>query len=245
MRMSKFYACMLVVMLVFMASVAMAGDIKVNVGTEADFTIERDLVIDDIDGVELEYASQSYDIKADILLGDKVRITPKAGLSTSQVDTEIGKTDVELESGIGFNIGVDAQVDLYTNEYATLAAIGGYKFSRVDVDSVQISVIRIDNPIETIFATHEWEIGAKIYKDLSELNENIPVTAYVGVVYSDLLGNLDANLSIANLDVDVEADDNVGIRLGASISPVANWDIAIDACLVDKTAIVASAKYKF
>jgi len=243
--MKKLFACMLVVAVMMFASTAMAADIKVNVGAETDFIIDKNLKVDDVKGINVNYSAQRYDIKADVLLGENVRITPKAGLSTAQADTAIGSTSVDLDSGVGFNLGVDAQVDVYKHKYANLALIGGYRLSRVDIDTVKLAVLKIDNPIETILYTHEWEIGAKVYKDLSELNEDIPVTVYVGAVYSDLRGNLDANLSLVDIDTDISAEDNFGLRLGASVAPINGWEASVGLRLIDETAIVAAAKYKF
>ena len=94
---------------------------------------------------------------------------------------------------------------------------------------------------QTVAYIHQWEVGAKLSQQFDFLN----VKPYIGLVYSDLAGNVDVNLSVINLDEDIKTEDNFGLRTGISIEPIDNLSIAIDGKFIDETSISASAKYRF
>jgi len=218
--------------------------IDLTAGVDTEFNLGRDIKGDNT-GLEGELTAQYYDVKVDVPLGDIIKLSPKVGIQTFGIETDVpfvGNT--ELNGGVGFNIGIDAESKALETKYVDLSLVGSYRFSRNDVDEVDLGGIVIDNPIETILTTHEWEIGIKGSKDLTELT-GIPLKPYIGIVYSDLRGNIDANLSVVELREDIKAEDNLGLRLGIGYEPIANLNLGIGVKLVDQTAIMAGGTYRF
>jgi hypothetical protein len=56
---------------------------------------------------------------------------------------------------------------------------------------------------------------------------------------------MDANLSIVNVDEEIEADHNLGIRLGVAGEPIKDLLVSVDCKLVDQVGIGAKVSYKF
>jgi hypothetical protein len=228
--------------------------VDLELGVDTEFVIERKVELKDA-GLDADYSAQYYDVYTTLVIGDNlVELTPKGGIQTFQatVDgTPVGSVDAK--GGIGWNIGLDAKINAVQTEYVDLAVIGGYRFSRTDLDRFDINGVETDNPIETIVYTHEWEIGAQLEKDLSTIEAfqdyiTVPCTPYIGVVYSDLMGEIRANTSaITGTDMtqDIRAKNKVGIRTGLGFQPIEDLTISIDAKFVDQTAIGASVAYKF
>jgi hypothetical protein len=212
-------------------------------GVETEFIINKDVKCENLD-IDADYTAQNYDVKTDILLGGIARISPKVGVTVSSLETSVFDTNIEADSGIGFNVGVDAEIKAYQSEYVDLSVIGSYRYSRVDIDEIDIGGLVIDNPIETILATHEWEVGVKVSKDLTELT-GVPVTPYLGVVYSDLRGTLNANLSVIDLEEDIRANDNIGIRTGCDWAINKDLKVGVGLKLIDETAVVVAGTYRF
>ena len=240
--MNKVFSLLVAVVFMLMCSTAYA--INLDLGVEGDFIVKQDVEADNLNDVidNLDYSSQNYDVTLAVPIGEYLVLTPKAGLTTSQLKATIDNTDVELNSGVGFNLGADALVKAYQG-IVDVSLIGSYRYTRVDIDDIDINGLSISNPIETILTTHEYELGARVSKDLSELG--IPITPYVGVVYSDLMGELDVNLSVAHLTEDIDAEKNIGLRLGLIGNPMENVSIAIEGSLIDKQAIAGKVSYRF
>jgi len=220
--------------------------IDLQVGTESTFVINRDVDLINL-GVEAEYSVQYYDVTVAVPVADWLTITPKAGINHSELDIVSGPAPlptVEAESGIGWNIGVDVKATPIRTDYVDVAFIGGYRFARTDIDDIRIGALEISNPIETILYTHEWEIGAQVEKNLEEY-VGVNITPYIGIVYSDLQGDVDVNLAIVNLDEEIEAQDNFGIRTGVSAEPIENLTLGVDLKFLDQTAVVAKATWSF
>ena len=240
--MNKVFSLLVVVSFMVMCSSAYAIDL--NLGVEGDFIVKQDVEADNLSDVvdDLDYSSQNYDLTLAVPIGDYLVLTPKAGLTTSQLKAAINDIDVDLNSGVGFNLGIDALVKAYRG-IVDVSLIGSYRYSRVDIDEIDIDGLNLSNPIETILTTHEYEIGARVAKDLSSLG--VPLTPYVGVVYSDLIGDIDVNLSMLHLTENINAEDNVGLRLGLMGNPTENIAIAIEGSLIDKQAISGRVSYRF
>jgi hypothetical protein len=187
-----------------------AYGVDLQLGAEVDVVLDRDVNLQN-SGVEADYTAQYYDVTLESKIGS-VTLTPKAGIQTLQLSGDVFGTDVDLNSGIGWNVGIDGQMDVYSCKYVDVALIGSYRFSRTDIDEVEIGALSIDNPIETITYLHEYELGVQVSKDLRAWN--VPLTPSLGLVYSDMRGDIDVNLSVIDLDEEIEADKNIGVRLG-------------------------------
>lgn len=251
--MRKLFSLALVVVFAMSVSVlAIAQEnkplVRVAVGADTDFVIGRDVALED-DGLVLDYSSQNYGLKVDVVIGDILILTPRGGLTTLQAGTDVFNTDVVVNSGVGFNLGIDAQLDVLKTKYADFSAIGSYRFIRADIESIEIGGLEIDNPIETVVYTHEFEVGGKVSKDLKDIGL-VPFSArpYIGLVYSDLVGTVEVNSSAligGDVEGDLRAEDHFGIRTGISIEPVKDLTLSVDAKFLDQTAIGGSVSYKF
>jgi hypothetical protein len=234
-----------------------AYGITLQLGVDTDFVLDRDVDLQNF-GTSAGYSAQHYDLTLETMIGDWLHITPKAGLShfNLETDAQLGflGTEVELNGGIGWNAGIDIQADVYQFNMPTrdankdlyimdVSLIGGYRFSRVDVDEVEVGALKIDNPIESIMGVHEWELGAIVSRDCKDLG--MPVTPYFGMVYSDLRGEMDANLSIVNIDEEIEAENKFGLRVGVAGEPIKDLKVSLDCKFVDQTAVGAKVTYKF
>ncbi len=236
--------------------VAEKAGIHPLIGVDTEFVINRTVDLEK-SGFEADYSAQFYDLYTVIDFGgDLVILTPKIGIQTFQStvnDITVGPLsigDVDVNGGIGWNLGLDAQVNVLKTAFANAALIGSYRFSRTDVDEVNYKGLNVSNPIETIVTMHEWELGAKVYKDLSEIEAlqgyiGKSLTPYLGLVYSDLYGETNANLSVLELNENFRAKDNFGLRTGISFKPTDDITLSLDAKFVDQTAIGASASFKF
>ena len=246
----KMLALSLAAMLVFSACFT-ASALDLQAGVEVEAILDKDVELENL-GMDVQYSAQYYNLVTDVKLGDFITVTPKAGINSFQLEADNVGTIGEIEGygGIGWNLGIDVQADVLKSEFVDLAIIGGYRFSRTDLDSVDIAGLEIDNPIETILTTHEWEIGAQVSKDLSTIESlqqfiALPVVPYVGIVYSDLRGDLDVNLSVLDLNEEIHAKDNFGMRFGIAAEPIQDLQISLDFKLVDEIAVAGAVTYRF
>jgi len=234
--MMKLFTFVIIALALSMSSVYA---LDLTIGPDTEFIINKDLKLKNLDA-DAEYSAQYYDVKADVKLGDLIVLSPKAGINT--FSAEIG--DVDVNGGIGWNIGLDAETKALETKYADLSLIGKYRYSRTDIDSIDIGPLSINNPIEAILSTHEWEIGVMASKDLKELT-GLQIKPYVGLVYSDFKGTADMNLSVIGLEEEISTKDHLGVRTGFTVSPIENLNVGVGLKLIDETAITAAASYKF
>ena len=252
----RLFMCASVFALVFMTAFAYGLDLQAGVDTE--IIVNKQLELDKT-GIDVDYSAQFYDVCTEIKIGDAITITPKIGINHSKLENSdvalggINLGSVDLDSGIGWNIGLDVQADVLTTDVADLSLIGSYRFARTDIDTININGLEFDNPIEAVLYTHQWELGAMVSKDLSQIVQlqeyvKVPLTPYVGIVYSDLRGNLDVNLSALtafDLKEDIKAKDNFGLRLGLRIEPKQDLYIDFGMKLIDETTISGQVTLKF
>ena len=242
--MKKIFTVLMGILLV--ASFAYAGDITLSPGFETEILIDKEVSLDNT-GIDGNLSAEYYLATCEIGLGGKVRITPKIGVVHNAFETDQFAADIEADNDTGIAVGIAGEVDVYTVrgidyiDGLTLTGIGEYRYSQTEIDTISIGVIEIDNPIRNDVSIHQWEVGAKLSQQFDFLN----VKPYIGLVYSDLAGNVDVNLSVINLDEDIKTEDNFGLRTGISIEPIDNLSIAIDGKFIDETSISASAKYRF
>lgn len=237
-----------IVMGIFVMTAATAYPIDLQIGMEIETVLNREVRLENL-GIDADLTEQYYDITLEIKPADWLTITPKVGINAAQANINTNAGDIELNSGIGWNIGIDVEADVYSlvlNDvnYVDFSLIGGYRFSRVDLDEIDFAGLTINNPIETIITTHAWELGGKVSRELKEF-VGFSLRPYVGMVYSDLRGDANVNLSLINLDEDISAIHNFGLRTGLTAEPIKDFIVALDVKFVDQTALIVSASYKF
>lgn len=189
---------------------------------------------------EVEAEGQTYLLGVDISLGNLL-VTPKIGVANSTL--EVAEM-VELDNDLGLAAGLDIEYKILNILDCDLSVIGSYLYSNVEVDEVKIlsSGTIIGNPLRNDLTCHNYEAGLKVtYTSLP-----VPIKPYVAVVYSDSQMNLETiNLPFANLEIEAEAENNLGIRIGAEGSPLKNLMIKGEVKLIDQTAFILSGAYKF
>ncbi len=237
-----------VVMGIFVMTAAAAYPIDIQLGTEVETVLNREIRLENL-GIDADLSAQYYDITLELKPAEWLTITPKAGINAAQAKIGSPTGDIDLNSGIGWNVGIDVEADVYSlilNDvnYVDFSLIGGYRFSRVDLDRVEFGGLSISNPLETIVTMHEWELGGKVSRELKEF-VGFQLRPYVGMVYSDLRGDADINLLALNVNEDISALNNFGLRAGLAAEPMDDLIVALDVKFVDQTAIIASVSYKF
>jgi hypothetical protein len=245
--MKKLFAVIMILAFAFLATgVACALDLQA--GADVSAMLKKKIEIKNLgsDKIDADMTAQYYDLCDIIKIGDIFTVIPMIGINSGSLKSEFGTNDFEANAGVGWNLGVQAQADVYkstaeSKKIVDLALIGSYRFTRNDIDEFVFNGNTMKNDMDSQITLHQYEIGAIVSKSLKDIT-NLPVTPYVGVVYSDLIGSA----SIANQEtVDLNAKDNFGVRLGVKTEPLANVAINVDIKLIDETAIGAKATIKF
>ena len=242
----------MVIILAAMLTIGWAGiatAVELQAGVDTNFVLDRDIKIKaGGTDVKASTSAQYYDVTTIIKLGDIVKLIPKIGINTFQVNGKDKIDNINVDSDVGWNVGLDAEVAVAQTKYADLSAIGSYRYSRAEVDNVDIFGASFTNPLRNTIALNEYEIGGKVSKNIADLLPNSGVkslTPYVGIVYSDLIGTVETKGLTPNFKGDIEAENNVGLRLGLACEPIQNLLISVDGKLIDQTAIGGKVTYKF
>lgn len=223
---------------------------SVDLGVDADFVLKKSVGLTVAgESVKADLSGQYCDIVAKVKLGEIVKLTPRIGVNTLQIEGVNDLEGLKIDSSLGYSVGIGAEVAVAQTKYAELSLIGDYRYTRSEIDKIGYNSVSITNPLRNTVAIHQYEIGIKAEKNLSDILGVASLTPYVGVVYSDLKGTAKSNglvtLTGAELKADIDARSNIGIRTGIKCTPIDNLDLAINAKLIDETSIGASATYRF
>jgi len=190
---------------------------------------------------DAELNSQAYTLGVEVGLGENLVLTPSLGIWNSEL--EIAEL-VELENDVGLALGIDGSYNIYEiKEGILLSLIGSYNYHSSEIDTVKIKPLNlvINNPIRNDLVVHSYEFGAKVDFDILPVD----LVPYFGIVYSDSFMDLDANLSFAGINIDADASDNFGIRIGVVGKPTEHTELRLDTRFIDETAIMGSFVYRF
>ncbi len=210
---------------------------EMQVGTTLDFTLSKKV---DVEDTEVTYFSQNYGVAAAYRPLDWLGLSVLAGTTANRLTLKTALGDVKFNSGVGFNLGCEVEADVFAIEIVDLTLIGSYRFSRTDLDEIEAGGIKISNPLETIIQTQEWEIGLLVSKDLGL------VTPYAGLVYSDLRGAVNVNLSDTyGLNDYFKAKSNLGLRIGLATKPINDISVSVDGKFIDCYGVGGQLTYRF
>ena len=237
----NFMKTLFVTLIVMALSCTPALALNLELGAEAEVQIDKEVSLDKL-GVDADYSAQHYDLTFKTKLTDWLTITPKVGILYNQLGYN-GTTDIDVDSELGLSAGIEAQADVFEYSECILSLIGSYRYSNSEIDTVNIGGLELDNPIEVDLNIHEYELGAKVSRSLAEYG--VPVTPYIGIVYSDLIGDATANLSVVELTEDINASKNIGLRFGIAGQISDNISLCLDGKLIDEKAIAGSVSVKF
>jgi len=229
--------CLVVALALAISAPALA--IELELGAEVGAILDKDVELNRLD-TNADYSAQGVNLLFETTLTDWLTVTPKVGVIKNSLEIN---EDISVDSETGISFGIEAKADVYVYEKFQLSLIGAYQYSNTEIDEINLYGLNINNPLEIDLRIHQYELGAIVSRDLSEYN--IPVVPYVGLVYSDLSGEAEANLSVVSLIEDIEADNNVGVRLGLSGNVNDDITLAVDAKLIDEEAITGSVTIKF
>ena len=238
--MKKLILVVSILCLMCLVGTANAGVLDMlGVGAEVNVGIDRELTLDVLNQ-DIEMDMETYLLTLPVQVTDWLVITPMVGVAHNSfsADTPIGK--VEADSDAGIAAGVKAEAKLYEVvadnvivNGITLTAFGSYLFSQTEIDSIDIGILEIENPLRNDVTLHDMELGAKLSKKIGV------VTPYIGVAYTNVLGQAEVNASIINLEDDIaDRNDNgsIGMRLGLAAEPITGLTLSVDGKLVDQTA---------
>ena len=210
------------------------------VGAEYESVFERSLE----DNVDIEFQSaagefavqfdETFKVYGTIGQAMGIEETEKDGADTIKYDIE---DTVIWGAGLAVNLFEAKGVKFFTD--------AGYRtMEDADYDSVNYNGTSFTPADLGIIAKAGWEewhlaLGASKKFDIA--------TVYGGVRYSEVEASMDVTIpSLAyNAKVDGEAEDNVGIFLGAKITPSDNFSINIQGRFIDETAMTLGATFKF
>jgi len=228
--MKKVLALAVVALLAF-SSPALAG---LSAEVEADIQFEKDMTVE-IGGqeMEVELESQTYMAGVKLTIGD-LQVTPLIGVW----DSEINADSISIENTAGLALGFNAEYALTSVDMVDLSLIGGYRFGDAEIDEVVINNTSVSMPLKSDVKLHEYELGIK-----ATANLDLNMKPYVAVVWSDTLIDIDVEGFGTGLDADLDADKNLGIRLGLVGNPTERLAISIEGKLIDEKALIATVKY--
>ena len=215
-----------------------AIDLAAKVEVDIQLSKDYDVAVFDVNA---ELSSQSYLLALDIDFGKNLTLTPNIGIFNSTVEVA---DVIRLENEVGLAAGIGAEyriVEIYNG--IVLSLIGAYDYRHTEVDTIELipAGITIDNPLRNDLTIQSWEVGPKVSFDILPLN----VVPYVAVVYSDSRANLNTELAFLNLDVNAEATENMGLRLGLVGEPIKGWKVAVEGRLLDDQAVMFTARKTF
>jgi len=234
----------LVLALLLCLALVGTANAEMQVGSSLDFTLSKKV---DVEGTEVKYHSENYGLVGAISPLDWLRLNVEAGTTTNSITLDTSFGDVDFKSSVGFNLGFDAEVDIKGIDIVDLSLIGGYKYSRTELDKIEAFGIEIVNPLKSCIQIHEWEIGLVVSKDLGFIKKSLSIIEpYVGAVYSDLSGDVETKLSPAfSLNTHLKAKNNFGVRCGVTTRPTKNITVSVDARFVDEIGIGGKVAYSF
>jgi hypothetical protein len=88
--------------------------------------------------------------------------------------------------------------------------------------------------------TNSFEVGLKVSTGLLSM-----ITPYLAVVYSDSTMELATDNLPIHLNIEAEAEENIGLRLGAEGSLFKGLNVKAQASLIDKKEFAVSCSYLF
>ena len=219
---------------------AAAEEIQLSAESYTDFVLERELD----SALVGEMQHNWYGVKLNIGIHDIITISPiVAGVGS--IDGEGGLID-NAESDEALGLGVEAKLSVPNIEVipVDLAVIGAYRGFNSDLENAAgISAIT-----QRELEYREWSVEVQASKaiDLASLNEKLTgtLTPLLGIRYSDV--SLDGNPTVGatTYDLNAEADDNVGITVGAAYD-IGNFGVSVQGKLIDQEAIQIAGTIRF
>ena len=137
---------------------------------------------------------------------------------------------VNSKLGNGWLVGLDAQYLRHKNDYDASKTIHAY-------DDLGALVDTRTGSWTGELTLDEWHVAPYVAKKVGNF------TTYLGVKYSDMKIDFESEGDDEKLELD--ADDNVGVFVGASYKLKEAWSFNIEGRFVDETAMSFAVTYRF
>lgn len=208
-----------------------------SVGYDGEFLFGQDLE----DGTELELTSHAARLSYTVT--DRFAPFVILGAADAELGGDISGTSASIESDTGFMWGVGAAIPLYNSEDGFGFGITGqYRAANLDLSKATVGGVSASIPDSEVDYS-EWlvAVGTSYTFDLSE---NMPLTGYLGVKYSDTTLE-DAVVAGSSIAGDVNSDDNVGVFVGLEFDATENFSFGVEGRLIDEEALSIQGQLHF
>jgi len=219
---------LLTIALIFACGISQADEI--SLGVETDIMLEREYNLENVGEIEIE--SQTYTLTPTYALKE-VAIIGKVGVCNAS--TDIGGIAIDTSPGLAIGLGAEGKI-IDLNEDMALYGVASYLHKNLEINEVAGQKFPLRNDVDL----HEWELGVMMDCDILPLD--IPLVPYAGLVWNISYGSVEDTLGNS---VDLDADTNIGLRLGLKSDINEDWSAKISGKLIDQEAIVISGKYVF
>jgi len=144
---------------------------------------------------------------------------------------------VAIDTSPGLAIGLGAEgkiIDL--NPDMAVYGVASYLYKNTEINEVAGQEFPFRNDV----SLHEWELGVMMDCDILPLE--IPLVPYAGLVWNISYGSVEDTLGNS---VDLDADTNIGIRLGLKSQINEDWSAKIEGSIIDQQSLLVAGVYKF
>ncbi len=203
---------------------------EVSLGLETDIVFEREYALSN--GPDIDIESQTYTLNAVYAL-EEVSIIGKLGVWNAS--TDVMGVAVDTSPGLAIGLGAEGKI-IDLNPDMALYGVASYLYRDSEINEVA----GVSFPLRNDINLHEWELGVILDADI--LPENIPLVPYGGMVWNISYGSVEDTFGNS---VDLDADTNIGMRLGLKGKINDNWSAKIEGHLIDEEALVIAGNYKF
>lgn len=221
---------LLMIMIAMLCGIGIARADEVSVGLETDIMFEREYNLDGVGEIELE--SQTYVLTPTYAL-EEVAIIGKIGVTNASTDVK----GIAIDTSPGLAIGLGAEGKIYDlNEDMALYGVASYLFKNLEINEVAGQEFPLRNDVDL----HEWELGVMMDCDILPLE--IPLVPYGGLVWNIGYGSVEDTFGNS---VDLDADTNIGLRLGLKSKINEDWSAKIEGAIIDQESLTVAGLYKF
>lgn len=218
----------------------MDGKLLMTAGAEYDNVFKRELE----ENVDVEFQSASGELALQYDNRVKAYVTLGQAMSIEETETDGADTiNYDIEDTMIWGVGLAA--NLYEVEgFKVFTDLGYRTMEESDYKSITYNGTVYNLSQLGVLAKaswEEWHLALGVSKKIDI------VTAYGGVRFSQVEATTDVSIpSISyNAKADANGKNDVGVFLGAKISPLDNFSIDIQGRFIDETAMTIGATLKF
>lgn len=221
---------LLMIMIAMLCGIGIAKADEVSLGIETDIVFEREYNLENMG--EIEIASQTYTLTPTYAL-EEVAIIGKIGVCNAS--TEVMNTAIDTSPGLAIGLGAEGKI-IDLNEDMALYGVASYLFKNLEINEVAGQKFPLRNDVDL----HEWELGVMMDCDILPLE--IPLVPYAGLVWNISYGSVEDTFGNS---VDLDADTNIGLRLGLKSDINEDWSAKIEGAIIDQQSLLVAGVYNW